>query len=149
MSNANINGYEDIILLSHHVSETRPRMDRQNRAAQFSPFAALTGYDAAVVETARLTDRKIELSEDEKVRLNEKFQILLERVHETPRILITYFKQDERKAGGSYEHHGGIVNKIDEFNQLIVFADGRKVPVEDIYSMDGDIFRFLDENMYT
>ena len=132
-----------------HVSETRPRMDRQNRAAQFSPFAALTGYDAAVVETARLTDRRIELSEDEKARLNEKFQILLERVHEAPKIFINFFQKDEKKDGGSYEHHGGIVSKIDELNQLIVFADGKRVPVEDIYSMDGEIFSFLDENMYT
>lgn len=140
------NSYEDIIGLPHHVSKTRPRMDRENRAAQFSPFAALTGYDAAVVETARLTDRRIELAEDKKARLDERLQILLERVHERPKVSVIYFKQDERKAGGSYENVCGTVSKIDEFEQLIVFADGKKIPVEDIYDIEGELYRFLDEN---
>lgn len=143
----NSNSYDDIISLPHYASKTRPRMDRENRAAQFSPFAALTGYDAAVVETARLTDRRIELSDDKKARLDERIQILLERVHERPKVSLTYFRRDERKAGGSYEIISGAISKIDEFEQLIVFADGRKIPVEDIYDIEGEMYRFLDDDV--
>lgn len=142
-----MNRYDDIINLPHHVSITRPHMDRLNRAAQFSPFAALTGYEDAIVETARLTDSKLELSEDKRARLDERMQILMERLNEKPRVAITYFKPDKIKEGGSYETVSGIVGKIDEFAQLIIFTDGRKVSVENIYDIESEIYRFLDSNI--
>ena len=93
--------YNDIINLSHHVSSTRPQMAQHVRAAQFSPFAALTGYDAEISETARLTNKRLKLSEDKKADLNERMQILLENVQDRPLVTITYFVPDERKTGGS------------------------------------------------
>ena len=94
--------YEDIINLPHHVSATRPQMSMIDRAAQFSPFAALTGYDAAIKETGRLTDEKIEMDEEALNILNMKFQILVDSLDDEPEVTFTYFKPDERKAGGAY-----------------------------------------------
>ena len=94
--------YEDIINLPHHVSATRPQMSMLDRAAQFSPFAALTGYDAAIKETGRLTDEKIEMDEEALNILNMKFQILVDSLDDEPEVTFTYFKPDERKAGGAY-----------------------------------------------
>lgn len=94
--------YEDIINLPHHVSDKRPQMSMWDRAAQFSPFAALTGYDDAVTETARLTDDKIELDESAQATLDMKQHILMETISEQPEISVTYFKKDVKKAGGTY-----------------------------------------------
>ena len=107
--------YNDIINLPHHVSATRPQMSMMDRAAQFSPFAALTGYDAAIKETGRLTDEKIELGEEELSILNMKFQLLMDSLDEEPEVHITYFKPDDRKAGGAYLTASGTVKKIDDF----------------------------------
>ena len=107
--------YEDIINLPHHVSTTRPQMPMSDRAAQFSPFAALTGYDAAIKETGRLTDTKIELDDEELHNLNLKFQFLVEHLEDEPEVAVTYFKADERKAGGAYLEATGIVKKLDDF----------------------------------
>lgn len=104
-----MNQYEDIINLPHHVSTTRPQMPMSDRAAQFSPFAALTGYDAAIKETGRLTDTKIELDDEELHNLNLKFQFLVEHLEDEPEVAVTYFKADERKAGGAYLEATGIV----------------------------------------
>ena len=94
--------YDDIIDLPHHVSATRPQMSRLDRAAQFAPFAALTGYGAAIKETARLTDERTERSESELSELNERIHILTERIDEHPEVEIIYFKPDERKDAGAY-----------------------------------------------
>ena len=110
-----MNQYEDIINLPHHVSTTRPQMPMSDRAAQFSPFAALTGYDAAIKETGRLTDTKIELDDEELHNLNLKFQFLVEHLEDEPEVAVTYFKADERKAGGAYLEATGIVKKLDDF----------------------------------
>lgn len=134
--------YDDIINLPHHTSKTRPRMSMINRAAQFSPFAALTGYDDAVVETARLTDERHELTEDEKAVLNERLQILSENAHDRPMVEITYFKADSRKEGGSYEKISGAVRWIDEGEMKVVFTDGTRLPISDICSIDGEIFDY-------
>ena len=112
--------YDDIINLPHHVSTKRPQMSMQDRAAQFSPFAALTGYDAAVKEAARLTDSRTELSDDELSILNIKFQILLEHLREKPNVSFTYFKPDAKKSGGKYVTLRGIVKKADTFKRLVV-----------------------------
>ncbi len=132
--------YDDIINLSHHVSTTRPRMSMIDRAAQFSPFAALTGYEAAIKETARLTDQKIELNEDEITSLREKMRILQERLPECPEIQITYFVPDEKKDGGAYQKKTGQVKKIDEYERIIIMNDHVKIAIDEIVSIEGSIF---------
>ncbi len=124
--------YDDIINLPHHVSATRPQMSMLDRAAQFSPFAALTGYDAAIKETGRLTDEKIELDEAALNILNMKFQILVDSLDEEPEVIFTYFKPDERKAGGAYVDLTGKVKKVDDFERMIVMQNGVKIPMDDI-----------------
>ena len=124
--------YSDIIDLPHHVSVTRPQMSMMDRAAQFSPFAALTGYDAAIKETARLTDQKIELDDYEKEEINDKIQLIAEHIREDFEVVITYFQPDGKKAGGAYVDALGVVKKIDEYERMIVFQEGRKVPIDDI-----------------
>ena len=136
-------GYEDIINLPHHVSETRPRMPIIDRAAQFSPFAALTGYDSAIKETGRLTDARIELGEEALSILNMKFQVLLDNLDDSPEVIFTYFKPDERKAGGSYIDVSGTVKKVDDFERLFVMQDGTKIPIDDVLSIEGEIFASL------
>ena len=124
--------YNDIIDLPHHVSATRPQMSMMDRAAQFSPFAALTGYDAAIKETARLTEQKIELDDYEKEEINDKIQLIAEHLCEDFEVVITYFQPDGKKAGGAYVDALGVVKKIDEYERMIVFREGRKFPIDDI-----------------
>lgn len=128
--------YNDIINLPHHVSPTRPQMSMMDRAAQFSPFAALTGYDAAIKETGRLTDEKIELGEEELSILNMKFQLLVDSLDEEPEVNITYFKPDVRKAGGAYLTASGTVKKIDDFERIIFMENGTKIPMDDVLSIE-------------
>ena len=111
MANGNNHRYDDIIDLPHHVSATRTRMSMIERAAQFSPFAALTGYDAAIKETWRLTDQRIELSEECRAALDRKQMLLLDHIGDRPEISITYFVPDERKNGGTYVTVTGKVKK--------------------------------------
>ena len=132
--------YEDIINLPHHVSATRPQMSMLDRAAQFSPFAALTGYDAAIKETGRLTDEKIEMDEEALNILNMKFQILVDSLDDEPEVT---FKPDERKAGGAYIEVTGTVKKVDDFERLIVMQNGTKMPMDDILNIEGEIFASL------
>ena len=135
--------YEDIINLPHHVSKTRPQMSMIDRAAQFSPFAALTGYDAAIKETGRLTDEKIEMDEEALSILNMKFHLLVDSLADEPEITFTYFKPDERKAGGAYIDVTGKVKKVDDFERLIVMQNGTKMPMDDILNIEGEIFASL------
>ncbi len=134
------NQYDDIINLQHYNSPSRPRMSRINRAAQFAPFAALTGYDAAVTETARLTDKKRELSEDERLLLSKKLHILSENLQHRPIVEITYFKPDNRKDGGSYESFVGAVRLIDKVELKIIFTNGIRIDIRDICGIEGEIF---------
>ena len=136
--------YDSIINLPHHVSPTRPQMSMQDRAAQFSPFAALTGYDAAIKETGRLTDAKIELDDEELNNLNMKFQLLVEHLQDHPEVSITYFKPDERKAGGAYVTATGAVTKIDEYERIILMQGGEKIPMNEVIELVGEIFRELE-----
>ena len=122
--------------LPHHVSATRPQMSMMDRAAQFSPFAALTGYDAAIKETARLTDQKIDLDDYEKEEINDKIQLITEHLGEDFEVVITYFQPDSRKAGGAYVDAVGIVKKIDEYDRVIILQDGKKIPIDDILDID-------------
>lgn len=138
--------YEDIIHLPHHVSATRPQMSMLDRAAQFSPFAALTGYDEAIKETGRLTDDRIELDENTRAALDMKQAILAENINTHPEISITYFLPDAKKAGGEYVTVTGSLKRIDEYERLMIFMDGRKVPMDEITNMEGELFKELFGN---
>lgn len=133
--------YDDIIGCPHHVSPNRKRMSMIDRAAQFSPFAALTGYDSAIQETGRLTDRQIELAVDETAMLNEKIQLLTQLQEDQPEITVTYFVPDERKNGGSYITMNGRVKKIDRLEQAILMTDETIVHFGRILHIDGEIFQ--------
>lgn len=132
--------YEDIIYLPHPVSKTRPQMPMSDRAAQFSPFAALTGYDAAIRETARLTDKKLLLDEETCALLDRKQQYLCEIIAEKPEITVTYFVPDERKDGGSYVTVTGKLRRIDLCARLLVLIDGRNIPLDDIADLESKRF---------
>lgn len=126
------NKYDDIIELPHHVSKKHARMSIHDRAAQFSAFAALTGHKAAIQETERLVDKKIELDENEIQLLNEKLSMVYESLDQHPEVEVTYFIKDSRKDGGKYVTMEGCVKKMDLYQQLLIFDDGTKVPVEDV-----------------
>jgi uncharacterized protein (UPF0248 family) len=115
-------------------------MSVSDRAAQFSPFAALTGYDAAIKETARLTDERVEMDEYMKDVLSDKLRIILERIKEHPQIAITYFQPDEKKNGGSYVTTTGTVKKIDEYERIVVMTGDTEIPIDEISSIEGHIF---------
>ena len=136
MSKTGEHKYDDIINLSHHVSSRHPQMPMMNRAAQFSPFAALTGYDDAVRETARLTDEKIELDEYEKEELDRKIQWIGSHLDEHIPVSITYFHPDDKKAGGSYEEIVDTIRKINVYEHEILLAKGTKIPIMNILLMD-------------
>ena len=127
--------YKDMLHLPHPVSAARPRMALQDRAAQFSPFAALTGYDDALRETARLTERFIELDEDGKQEIDRQISYLQQHPLDTVPVKITYFVPDEKKDGGSYTAVEGCVRKIDE-NTKSLQIQGTEIPVERIYGID-------------
>ena len=137
--------YEDIINLPHHVSKTRPKMSMLDRAAQFSPFAALTGYDDAIKETGRLTDEKIEMDEDRKAALDMKQAYLIEMIDEQPEISITYFLPDAKKSGGAYVTVTGNLKRFDEYERLLILTDGKKIPMDDIADIESDLFRGMFE----
>lgn len=128
--------YEDIIHLPHHVSPRRPQMSLHDRAAQFAPFAALTGHEEAVKESARLTEEKIELDENEKQLLDQKLQYIREHLTDETKVMITYFEPDCKKAGGKYLEHDGIVKKIKEYDNLIIMENGTEIPITDILKID-------------
>lgn len=138
------NKYDKIINLPHHVSSTRPHMSMIDRAAQFSPFAALTGYDAAVKETARLTEQQIELDEYEKAALDQRILLLQEHLKELPEVTITHFVPDKRKDGGKYVSITEAVKKIDTYEKQIVLVDKSKISIENILSIEGELFRILE-----
>ena len=124
--------YDDIINLPHHVSATRPHMPIIDRAAQFMPFRALSGYEDAVQETARLTDEKIELTEDEKALLDARLQRLADEIGSQPKVTLTYFQPDKKKTGGAYVCVTGQLKKIDDLEGALILLDGKRVLIEDI-----------------
>lgn len=136
--------YDDIINLPHPTSQKRPRMSVQDRAAQFSPFAALTGYDAAIRETARLTEERIELNEYEQAVLDQRITLLQEHLKDLPEVTITYFQPDERKEGGKYRSLTGAVKKIDSYERQLVLADKSKIPIESILNLESELFRNME-----
>ena len=137
------NSYDDIINLPHHVSITRPQMPLINRAAQFSPFSALTGYDSAIRETARLTDDRIELGESSIAELDMKLSILTSEIDNRPEITVTYFIKDAKKSGGAYVTITGAIKRIDEHERAILLVDGRKIIIDDVLEIESEIFMSL------
>lgn len=121
--------YDDIIDLPRPKSKHEP-MPMSDRAAQFSPFAALTGYGDAIDETARLTDARIELSEEERAELDYKQQYL--STLDSPMVTVTYFVPDSRKSGGAYVTHTGVLKRVDEVERMMVFVDGTQVPLDEV-----------------
>lgn len=128
--------YDDIIDLPHPTSQNHPRMSLYDRAAQFSPFAALTGHSAAIAETGRLTDRRVELDEYEMARVDAELQRLQELLPGRPTASITYFVPDERKNGGSYQTVTGEVKRIDAVAGMIQMTDRREIPIKDVFSVE-------------
>ncbi len=124
--------YSDIIDHPHYQSKTRPHMSLYDRAAQFSPFAALVGYDEEVKEAGRLTERQILLDEDAMTKLDEELSVLSEKIEEKPPVCITCFVPDEKKEGGDYAEITGSLKKIDEYDRSLLLADGRRIPADTI-----------------
>ena len=130
-----MNRYDDIINLPHHTSKTHKRMSVESRAAQFAPFAALTGYEDAVKETARLTDEEIIIDDGLKEKLNDKLQYLLSKIKTEPKATFTYFIKDKNKNGGKYKTITNKIKKIDLYNQYIILIDNTKIPINNIINI--------------
>jgi hypothetical protein len=133
--------YRDILDLPHHTSPRHPRMSRQDRAAQFAPFSALTGYDDVIDETARVTDSRIELSEEARDLLDMKQRILSQFLDSYPEITVTYFLPDTRKAGGAYQSFTGNLKRIDTVEQYLLFTDGKRIPLQSVLNIDFALWR--------
>ena len=137
--------YDDIINLPHYISKKHPQMSIEARSAQFAPFSALTGYDDAIKETARLTDERIEIDDGLKIILNNKLQYVLENLKLKPEIIFTYFVYDDKKIGGKYVEKIGVVKKIDMVEQYVMLIDKTKIPVLEIINITGEIFNSMEE----
>ena len=133
--------YQDIINLPHYVSKKRQQMPISDRAAQFAPFAALTGYEENIKEATRLTDTRIEIDEERKLILNDKLQIILNNIKDEPTITFTYFIYDDKKSGGKYINITNQVKKINITDGYIILIDKTKIPIEEIIDINGDIFK--------
>ena len=131
--------YDDINHLPHHVSPTHPPMSMRDRAAQFAPFSALSGHSAAIAETARLTDRRMELDEDTKAELDRRQAMLLEHIEEQPEVTVIWFQPDERKDGGSYVTTVGRAKKIDEFKRILSMVGGQEIVLDDIVQIESQL----------
>lgn len=131
--------YDDILYLPHPTSRTHPRMSRQDRAAQFSPFAALTGYEDTVKETARLTEERPILTEDEMAELDTRLRLAMELGAE---VTVTWFRPDSRKSGGTCVTATGRIRKADEIQRILTMEDGIKIPIQEITAVDSSIFNF-------
>ena len=132
--------YDDIIHLPHPTSKKYPRMSVRDRAAIFSPFSALSGHGAAIAETARLTDQRMELNEDAKVELDRRQAVLLEHIGEQPEVTVTWFRPDDRKEGGIYVTTVGRARKIDEFKRILSMVSGQKIVLDDIVQIESQLF---------
>ena len=137
--------YDDIIDLPRPASK-HPKLGDDSRAAQFSPFAALVGYDEQVKETARLTDRRIDIDDGLREILNNKLNYIVDKIHDNPLVSITYFVEDKKKDGGKYKTKEGIIKRIDVVNQEVIFTDKFKIHMKDIFSISSDIFKNIEED---
>ena len=137
--------YDDIIDLPRPASK-HPKLGDDSRAAQFSPFAALVGYDEQVKETARLTDRRIDIDDGLREILNNKLNYIVDKIHDNPLVSITYFVEDKKKDGGKYNTKEGTIKRIDVVNQEVIFTDKIKIYMKDILSISSDIFKNIEED---
>lgn len=138
--------YAEIIDLPHYQSAKRPHMSNYDRAAQFSPFAALTGYEAAVAEAGRLTDSKIELSEEQMQAIDQRLQFITAHIEEQPEVEITYFQADGYKKGGRYISTRGKVYRIDTIRSRIILADMQEIPIWDILQIKGKLLNCFNDD---
>lgn len=136
--------YDDIIDLPHHVSDRHPHMPISDRAAQFAPFAALSGFGDTIEETARVTEERIELDDDQKAELDLKLRMLRELLPQRPEVSIVYFVPDPRKAGGAYVTLSGHIIKMDDFSRVVVMDDGAEIPIDNIFEIEGEMFRGVE-----
>ena len=141
-------GYDDILSRPRPDSTCHAPMPRIDRAAQFAPFAALTGFEAAVREAARLTETRPELDESRKEQLNRRLQLLKIHREARPQVLVRYFKPDERKAGGACVTVSGPVKKVDDFNRCLTMADGTVIPMEDILDIEAELISREEEHVF-
>lgn len=126
--------YSDIIDLPHHVSEKHPRMSLYDRAAQFSPFSALSGYESEIAETGRFIEERVHLDEQKKRELDSRMQEIITK--DSRRIRVFFFIPDERKEGGSYKEIEADINRIDAYKRIIVLSSGDRLPFEDIIDIE-------------
>lgn len=147
------NPYADILALTHHQAENRPHMSMHDRAAQFSPFAALTGFDGVIAETGRITDRKIELSESQKLLLDQKLTLIDDVIQDgyRPVVTVVYFVPDALKAGGSYRKFIGKVRQVESIERKLVFlaanerSGGKEISINSILEIHGELVDYIDE----
>lgn len=127
--------YDSILHHTRVYSAKHPPMSNQERAAQFAPFAALTGFDAALKEMERITEKRIELDEYEKEKLNENLRLLLEKQESRPEITVTFFVPDEKKDGGAYRTISGHIKRVDEESHCLILEEGERILLEDIFDL--------------
>lgn len=139
-----MNKYDDIINLPHYEPKTHKRMSLEARAAQFAPFAALTGYEDEIKETARLTDKRINITESQKTLLNSKIQYILKKIELKPEVKFTYFVKDKNKAGGKYIEKTGIIKKIDKISKYIILKDNTKIPISEIINVNSELLKDIE-----
>lgn len=132
--------YSDIINLPAHTI-THPHLSLYDRAAQFAPFAALTGFGAVINETSRLTDKKPELDAESARLLNERIKIIEENIKLKPQIEVTLFVPDSKKSGGSLQKSRGKIRRVDVFERELIFDDKTKIPMDDIMFIQGELFK--------
>ena len=145
--------YADILTLPHHKAANRPHMSMHDRAAQFSPFAALTGFDGVIAETGRMTNRKVELSESQMTLLNQKLTLIDDVIQDGyhPVVTVVYFVPDAKKEGGSYQEYTGKVRQVDSAERKLVFlADnnrsaGKETSIEDVLEIHDDLVGYMDD----
>lgn len=140
MGNKNERNYDDIINLPHFVSNKHAHMSMSARAAQFAPFAALNGHEEAVEETARLTDEKLILGEEQLKTINEKLAILKEHIDDGLQITVEHFVPDSRKSGGKYIKSVGVLHRIDDYDKSIMLSPDKSIMISDVWDIDCDIF---------
>ena len=135
--------YEDIVNLPRHISKIHPQATMADRAARFSPFAAISGYEDMVKEAARVTEERIDITDATKELLNEKLNMIIEFLDEEPEVTITYFEPDKKKDGGAYISITGTVKRIDEYERFVLMSDDKKIRIEEIYAIESDLFYSL------
>ena len=135
--------YEDIVNLPRHISKVHPQATMTDRAARFSPFAAISGYEDMVKEAARVTEERIDITDATKELLNEKLNMIVEFLDEEPEVTITYFEPDKKKDGGAYISITGTVKRIDEYERIVLMSDDKKIRIDEIYAIESDLFYSL------